>query len=116
MEWDTGGGRGNVPSESAGSLGPGYVSSSSSRSSPPSLGSLSPSLTHWSELVSPATPVSESGRTIAIEEDEFSNHSFGTALSAILDSEVAELSDPGLPEGGGSDGDMGGNLRLRRGT
>ena len=37
MEWDAGGGRGNVPSESVGSLGPGYVPSGSSGSSPPSL-------------------------------------------------------------------------------
>ena len=68
MEWDAGGGRGNVPSESVGSLGPGYVPSGSSRSSPPSLESLSPSSTHWSELVSPITPVSESSRAVAIEE------------------------------------------------
>ena len=34
MEWDTGGGRGNVPSESVGSLGLGYVPSGSSGSSP----------------------------------------------------------------------------------
>ena len=116
MEWDAGGGRGNVPSESVGSLGPGFVPSGSSGSSPPSLESLSPSSTRWSMLVSPITPVSESGRAIVIEEAEFSGHSFGTALSAILDSEVAELSDPGLPGDGGSDGDMGGNPRIRRGT
>ena len=116
MEWDTGGGRGNVPSESAGSLGPGYVPSSSSRSSSPSLRSLSLSSTCWSELVSPITPVSELGRAIAIEEAEFSGHLFGTVLSAILDSEVAELGDPGLPGDGGSDGDMGGDPHIRRGT
>ena len=116
MEWDTGGRRGNVPSESAGSLGPGYVPSSSSGSSPPSLKSLSSSLTCWSELVSPITPVSESGRAVAIEETEFSGHLFRTALSAIPDSEAAELSDPGLPGDGGSDGDMGGNLCIQRGT
>ena len=110
MEWDTGGGRGNVPSESAGSLGPGYVPSSSSRSSPPSLRSLSLSLTRWSELVSPITPISESGRTVAIEEAEFSGHSFRTTLLAIPNSEVAELSDLGLPGDGGSDGGLGGDL------
>ena len=116
MEWDAGGGRGNVPSESAGLLGPGYVPSSSSGSSPPSLESLSPSLTCWSELVSPITPVSNSGRTTAIEEVEFLGHSFRTALSAIPDLEVAELGDLGLPGDGGSDGDMGGNSHLQRGT
>ena len=116
MEWDAGGGRGNVPSESVGSLGPGYIPSGSSRSSPPSLKSLSPSSTHWSELVSPITPVSESGRAVAIEEVEISGHSFGTALSAIPDSEVEEFGDLGLPGDGGSDGDMGGNSRIWRGT
>ena len=116
MEWDAGGGRGNVPSESVGLLGPGYLPSGSSKSSPPSLKSLFPSLTCWSELVSPITPVSKSGRTVAIEEVKFSNHSFGTVLSAILDSEVTELNDPGLPGDGGLDGDMGGNSRLWRGT
>ena len=40
MEWDAGGGRGNVPSESAGSLGLGYVPSGSPGSSPPSLESV----------------------------------------------------------------------------
>ena len=116
MEWDAGGGRGNVPSESAGLLGPGYVPSGSSGSSPPSLGSLSPSLTRWSKLVSSITPISESGRAIMIEEAEFSNHSFRTALLAIPDSEVEEFVDPGLPGDGGSDGDMGGNLGIQRGT
>ena len=53
MEWDAGGGRGNVPPESAGLLGPGYAPSGGSGSSPPSLESLSLSLTCWSELVSP---------------------------------------------------------------
>ena len=103
MEWDTGGGRGNVPSGSSGS-------------SPPSLESLSPSSTCWSELVSPITPVSELGRAIVIEEVEFLGHLFGTALLAVPDSEAEELSDPGLPGDGGSDGDMGGDLRLQRGT
>ena len=116
MEWDAGGGRGNVPSESARSLGQGYVPSSSPGSSPPSLESLSPSLTRWSELVSPITPVSESGRAIVIEEVETLGHSFRTALSAIPDSEVEEFGDLGLPGDGGSDGDMGGNSRIRRGA
>ena len=116
MEWDAGGGRGNVPSESAGSLGPGYVPSGSSGSSPPSLKSLSPSSTRWSELVSPITPVSESGRAVVIEEVETSGHLFGTAFSAIPDSEVEEFGDPGLPGDGGSDGNMGGDSRIRRGT
>ena len=84
MEWDTGGGRGNVPFESVGSLGPGYVPSSSSGSSPPSLESLSLSLTCWSELVSPITPISKSVRAIVIEEVELSGHSFGTVLLAIV--------------------------------
>ena len=116
MEWDTGGGRGNVPSESAGSLGPGYVPSGSSGSSPPSLESLSLSSTRWSELVSPITPVSESGRTVAIKKVELSSNSFWTALSTIPDLEVVELSDPGLPGDGGSDGDMGGDPHIQRGT
>ena len=116
MEWDAGGGRGNVPSESVGLLGPGYVPSSSSGSSPPSLESLSPSSTRWSELVSPITSVSKLGQLIMIEEAEFSSHSFGTALSAIPNSEVVGLGDPGLPGDGGSDGDMGGNPRTQRGT
>ena len=116
MEWDAGGGRGNVPSESVELLGPGYVPSNGSRSSPPSLKSLSLSSTRWSKLVSPITPVSESGRAIVIEEVELSGHSFRTALSAIPDSEAEEFSDPGLPGGGGSDGDMGGNSHLQRGT
>ena len=105
-----------VPSESAGSLGPGYAPSGSSRSSPPSLKSLSPSLTHWSKLVSPITPVSKSGRAVVIEEAEFSGHLFRTVLSAIPDSEVVDFGDPGLPGDGGSDGDMGGDLRIQRGT
>ena len=88
MEWDAGGGRGNVSSNSAGSLGPGYVPSGSPGSSPPSLQSLSPSSTRWSNLVSPITPISESGRAIAIEEVEISGYSFRTALSAVPDSEV----------------------------
>ena len=116
MEWDAGGGRGNDPSESAGSLGPGYVLSGSSGFSPPSLKFLSSSSTCWSELVSPITPVSKSGRAIAIEEAEFSGHSFGTALLAILDLEAVELSDLRLPGDGGSDGHMGGNSHLQRGT
>ena len=116
MEWDAGGGRGNVPSDSAGSLGPGYVPSGSPRSSPPSLESLSSSSTCWSDLVSPITPISESGRAVAIEEVEVSGHSFGTALSAVLDSEVEEFGDPRLPGDGGSDGDMGGDSGIRRGT
>ena len=116
MEWDAGGGRGNVPSNSAGSLGPGYVPSGSPRSSPPSLESLSSSSTRWSELVSPITPISESGRAVVFEEVEVSGYSFRTALSAIPDSEVEEFSDLGLPGDGGSDGDMGGDPRIRRGT
>ena len=116
MEWATGGGRGNVPSESAGLLGPVFVPSGSSGSSPPSLESLSPSSTHWSKLVSPITPVSESGRAIVIEEAEILDHSFRTVLSAILDSEFVELGDLGLPGDGGSDGDVGGDPRIRRGT
>ena len=116
MEWDAGGGRGNVPSESAGLLGPGYVPSSSSRSSPPSLKPLSPSLTCWSELVSPITPVSKSGRAVAIEEVGNLGHSFGTALLSILDSEAEEFSDLGLPGDGGSDGDMGSDSRIWRET
>ena len=116
MEWDTGGGRGNVPSESAGSLGPGYVPSSSPRSFPPSLESLSPSSTHWSELVSPITLVSKSSGAVPIEEVGLLGHSFGTAISTIPDSEAEEFSDPGLPGGGGSDGDMGGDSRLQKGT
>ena len=116
MEWDAGGGRGNVPSEPVELPGPGYVPSGSSGSSPSSLESLSPSSTHWSELVSPITPVSKSGRAIAIEEVETSSHSFGTALSSIPDSEVEEFGDPGLPGDGGPDGDMGGNSHIQRGT
>ena len=116
MEWDAGGGRGNVPSESAGAIGLGYIPPGGSGSSPPSLESLSPSSTHWSELVSPITPVSESGRAVAIEEVETLGHSFGTVLLAIPDSEVEEFGDPGLPGDGGSDGDMGGDSRIRRGT
>ena len=116
MEWDAGGGRGNVPSESAGLLGPGYVPSGSSGPSPPSLESLSPSLTCWSELVSPITPVSESGRAVAIEEAEFSGHSFRSVLLAIPDSEVAEFGNLGLPGDGGPNGDMGSNSRIQRRT
>ena len=59
MEWDGGGGRGNVLSESAGSLGLGYVPSGSSRSSPPPLKSCSSCLTNWSKLVSPITAISK---------------------------------------------------------
>ena len=116
MEWDAGGGRGNVPPNTAGLLGPGYVPSGSPGSSPPSLESLSPSLTRWSELVSPITPNSESGRAIAIEEVETSGHSFGTTLLTVPDSEIEEFDDPGLPGNGGSDGDMGGNSSIWRGT
>ena len=116
MEWDAGGGRGNVPSNSVGSLGPGYVPSCSPGSSPPSLKSLSSGSTHWSDLVSPITPISESGRAVAIEEVAVSGYLFGTALPAIPDSEVEEFGDPGLPGDGGSDGDMGGDSGLRRGT
>ena len=116
MEWDAGGGRGNVSSNSAGSLGPGYVPSGNPGSSPPSLESLSSSSTRWSDLVSPITPISESGRAVAIEEVETSGHSFGTALSAIPDSEVEEFGNPGLPGDGGSDGNMGGNSSIWRGT
>ena len=116
MEWDAGGGRGHVSSNSAGSLGPGYVPSGSPGSSPPSLESLSSSSTRWSDLVSPITPISESGRAVAIEEVEVSGYSFGTALSTVPDSEVEEFGDPGLPGDGGSDGDMGGDLGIRRGT
>ena len=116
MEWDAGCGRGNVPTESAGLLGPGYIPSGSPGSSPPPLRSLSPSSTRWSELVSPITPVSESGRTIVIEEAEFSSHLFGTVLLAIPDSEVTEFSDLGLLRDGGSDGDVGGDPCIWRGT
>ena len=116
MEWDAGGGMGNVPSNSAGSLGLGYVPSGSPGSSPPSLKSLSSSSTRWSELVSPITPISKSGRAVVIEEVEVSGYSFETALSAILNSEVEEFGDPGLPGNGGSDGDMGGDLHILRGT
>ena len=116
MEWDAGGGRGNVPSNSAGLLGPGYVPSGSPGSSPPSLESLSSSSTRWSKLVSPITPISESGRAVAIEEVEISGYSFGTALLAIPDSKVEEFGDPGLPGDGGSDGDMGGDPCIWRGT
>ena len=116
MEWDAGGGRGNVPSNSAGSLGPGYVPSGSPGSSPPSLESLSLSSTRWSELVSPITPISESGRAIAIEEVKASGHSFRAALSTIPDFEVEEISDPRLPGDGGSDGDLGGDSSIQRGT
>ena len=116
MEWDAGGGRGNVPSALVGLLGPGYVPSSSSGSSPPSLEPLSPSSTRWSELVSPITPVSESGRAVVIEEVKISGHLFRTVVSTIPGSEVEEFGDPRLPGGGGSDGDMGGDSRIRRGT
>ena len=116
MEWDAGGGRGNVPSDSAGSLGPGYVPSGSSGSSPPSLKSLSSSSTHWSKLVSHITPASESGRAIVIEEVETSGHLFGTAVLTIPDSEAEEFGDPGLPGDGGYDGDMGSDLHIWRGT
>ena len=116
MEWDAGGGRGNVSSNSAGSLGPGYVPSGNPGSSPPSLESLSSSSTRWSDLVSPITPISESGRAVAIEEVEVSGYSFGTALSTVPDSEVEEFGDPGLPGDGRSDGDMGGDSGVRRGT
>ena len=116
MEWDAGGGRGNVPSDAAGLLGPGYIPSGSSRSSPPSLKSLSPSSTHWSKLVPPITPNSKSGRAIEIEEVETSGHLFGTALLAFPNSEVEEFGDLGLPGHGGSDGDMGGDSSIWRGT
>ena len=116
MEWDAGGGRGHVSSNSAGSLGPGYVPSGSPGSSPPSLESLSSSSTCWSELVSPITPISKSGRAVAIEEVAVSGYSFRTALSAVPDSEVEEFGDLGLPGDGGSDGDMGGDSGVRRGT
>ena len=116
MEWDAGGGRGNVPSDTAGSLGPGYVPSGGSGSSPPSLKSLSSSSTRWSELVSPITPNPESGRAVAIEEVETLGHSFRTALSAVPDSEIEEFGDPGLPGDGGSGGDMGGDSSIWRGT
>ena len=116
MEWDAGGGRGNVSVNSAGSLGPGYIPSGSPGSSPPSLESLSSSSTHWSDLVSPITPISESGRAVAIEEIAGTGYSFGTALSTVTDSEVEEFGDPGLPEDGRSDGDMGGDSGIQRGT
>ena len=116
MEWDAGGGRGNVPSNSAGSLGLGYVPSGSPGSSPPSLESLSSSSTRWSNLVSPITPISESGRAIVIEEVEVSGHLFRTVLLAIPNSEVEEFGNLGLPRDGGSDGDMGGDSGIRRGT
>ena len=116
MEWDAGGGRGNVPSNSAGSLGPGYVPSSSPGSSPPSLESLSSSLTRWSDLVSPITPISKSGRAVVIEEVEASGHLFRTVLLTIPDFKVEEVGDPRLPGDGGSDGDLGGNSSIRRGT
>ena len=41
MEWGGGGGRGNVPPESSGLIGPGYVPSGSPRSPPPPLESCS---------------------------------------------------------------------------
>ena len=110
MEWDGGGGRGNVPSEPAGLLGPGYVPSSSSGSSLPPLKSCSLQSTNWSELVSPITAISESGWPITVEEVRFSDHSYGSALSAIPDSEIVELGDSRLPGDGGSDGDLGGDL------
>ena len=116
MEWDGGGRRGNVPSESAGSLGPGYVPSGSSGSSPPPLESCSLRSTNWSELVSPITTVSKSGQPIMIEEVGFMDHSYGSALRTVLDSEVAEFSDLGLPGDGGSDGDIGGDLSIQRRT
>ena len=50
MEWDSGGGRCHVPSESVGSLGLGYIPSSNSGSSPPPLDSLS-RLMSWSPFV-----------------------------------------------------------------
>ena len=116
MEWDAGGGRGTVSSNSAGLLGPGYVPSGSPGSSPPSLKSLSSSSTRWSDLVSPITPISKSGRAVAIEEVEVSGYLFGTVLLTLPDSEVEEFGDPGFPGDGGSDGDMGGDSGIWRGT
>ena len=51
-----------------------------------------------------------------IAEVEVSGHSFGAALSTVSDSEVEEFGDPGLPGDGGSDGNMGGDSCVRRGT
>ena len=85
IEWDGGGRRRHVPSESAGSLGPGYIPSSPSSSSPPSLGALS-GLTNWSQLVSPITPFSKSGWAVTIEEEVgFMGDKIGPALSSIPD-------------------------------
>ena len=116
MEWDGGGVRGNVPSEPAGLLGLGYVPSRSSGSSPPPLKSCSLQLINWSELVSPITAISELGWPIMVEEARFSGRSYGSVLSAILDSEIAELGDLRLPGDGGSDGDLGGDPGIQRGT
>ena len=51
-----------------------------------------------------------------IEEVRFADHLDGPALPSILDSEVVEFSNSGLPGDGGSDGDMGGNLGIQQTT
>ena len=51
-----------------------------------------------------------------IEEVAPSGHSLRTVMSTIPDSEAEEFSDPGFPGDGGSDGDMGSDLCLWRGT
>ena len=66
--------------------------------------------------MSPITPFSESGRPVTIEETGLSNHSYGIVLLSILDSEIVELGNPGLPGTGGSDGDLGGDVGIWRGT
>ena len=116
MEWDVRGGRGNVPVEPKGSLGPGYVPSSGSRSSPPPLKSLSSQSMDWSRLVSPITLFSESGKPVAIEEAVTLDQSFGSVLLAFSDSEVVEFIDSRLPGDGESNGDMGGKAGLWRRT
>ena len=116
MEWDGGGGKGNVPSESVGPLGLGYVPSSSSRSSPPPLESCSLQSTNWSKLVSPITAVSKLGWSIVIEEARFMDHLYGLVLLSIPDSEVVEFSNSGLPGDGGSDGDLRGNPGVQQRT
>ena len=116
MEWDSGGGGHHVPSEPVGSLGLGYVPSSSSRSSPPPLNSFS-ELTSWSRLVSPITLFSKSGRPIMIEEEDvISSGEVQAALSSVPDSVFEEFGDTGLPLNGGSDGNMGGKAGIQRGT